>query len=450
VIANKEVEHLENSSIKLTITIGKDEIKKEYDNLIKEYSKSIQIKGFRKGKVPANVLERKFGDSLRAETGQKLIENSLEEAIKDVEEKPLPYEMPKLEEGGEVELDKDFTFVITYDTFPKVKLGKYTGLEIEVPQVSITKEDEKRELEAIRDQNALVIEKNEGKAEKGDIVTIDYWEIDDEGNPKEETKREDFVFTLGSGYNLHKIDDDVIGMEKEDEKTVTKEYGEDFEVKELAGRNVKLGVKLKTIKERKLPDLDDDLAQDVSEKYETLDDLKKDLRKRLEDSLEAKLREAKVNALMEKVAADSEVSPPEAMIKADMRARWRQFASQFQADEKQVAQMFESQGKSVDELMESWRPNVLDNLKKRLAIQQMIEEEKIEVSEEEIEEEFKKQAESNSMDVEEIKEYYKQNNMIHYMEHELQERKLFDKVLEETAVKKGKKEKFLDFIGGNK
>jgi trigger factor len=450
VIANKEIEHLENSSIKLTITIGNDEIRKEYDKLLKEYSKSLQIKGFRKGKVPPNVLERKFGESIKAETGQNLIQNSVEEAIQDVEEKPLPYEMPKLEEGDELDLEKDFTFVITYDTFPKVTLGEYKGLEIEVPQVTITKEDEKRELETIREQNALVIEKNEGKAEKGDIVTIDYWEIDDEGNPIEDTKREDFVFTLGSGYNLHKIDDDVIGMEKDEEKLITKEYDEDFEVKELAGKSINLKVHLDTIKERKLPDLDDDLAQDVSEKYETIDDLKKDIRKRLEDNLESKMREHKINALMDKVIQDSTIDPPETMIKTDLRARWRQFASQFQADEEKVTAMLESQGQSPDAIMEQWRPSVIDSLKKRLAIQKMIEEEKIEAADEDIEEEFKKQAEANSMSTDEIKEYYKQNNLNEYLQHEIAERKLFDNVLQETNTKKGKKEKFLDFIGGNK
>ncbi len=449
-IANKEIEHLENSSIKLTITIGNDEIRKEYDKLLKEYSKSLQIKGFRKGKVPPNVLERKFGESIKAETGQNLIQNSVEEAIQDVEEKPLPYEMPKLEEGDELDLEKDFTFVITYDTFPKVTLGEYKGLEIEVPQVTITKEDEKRELETIREQNALVIEKNEGKAEKGDIVTIDYWEIDDEGNPIEDTKREDFVFTLGSGYNLHKIDDDVIGMEKDEEKLITKEYDEDFEVKELAGKSINLKVHLDTIKERKLPDLDDDLAQDVSEKYETIDDLKKDIRKRLEDNLESKMREHKINALMDKVIQDSTIDPPETMIKTDLRARWRQFASQFQADEEKVTAMLESQGQSPDAIMEQWRPSVIDSLKKRLAIQKMIEEEKIEAADEDIEEEFKKQAEANSMSTDEIKEYYKQNNLNEYLQHEIAERKLFDNVLQETNTKKGKKEKFLDFIGGNK
>jgi trigger factor len=138
------------------------------------------------------------------------------------------------------------------------------------------------------------------------------------------------------------------------------------------------------------------------------------------------------------------------MIKTDLRARWRQFVSQFQAEEEKVTAMLESQGQSPDAIMEQWRPSVIDSLKKRLAIQKMIEEEKIETADDDIEEEFKKQAEANSMGIDEIKEYYKQNNLNEYLQHEIAERKLFDNILQETNIKKGKKEKFLDFVGGNK
>ena len=223
-VASKEIKCLEKSRVELSVKVDKEFVKKEYDELLAKYSKTAHIKGFRPGKVPASVLERKFGESLVNEAGFNVIEKSLQEALLDVEKKPLPYITPALkdEENLKLALDKDIEFTVEYDTFPEVELGEYKGIEIEVPNVVIKDSDIDRELDKYREQNAIVTEKKgaNGKVAKDNVITINYVEVDAEDKEVTGTKRDDFTFTVGTGYNYYKLDDDVIGMKKEEEKII--------------------------------------------------------------------------------------------------------------------------------------------------------------------------------------------------------------------------------------
>jgi trigger factor len=451
VIANKDIEKLENSAVKLTVTVEQSALKQEYDDLLEKYAKSAQIKGFRKGKVPTSILEKKFGEGIKQEAAANSIEKSLKEVFDEIEEKPLPYVTPELQdEEIDADLDKDFTFTVKYDVFPEINLGDYKGLEVEIPKVSVTKEDEQRELDEIRDRNAIVVDKPDATVAKDDIVTIDYAELDETGEEKEETRREGFVFTVGTGYNLHKIDDDVIGMKKDEEKVLDKEYPEDFEYEDLAGKKIKLKVKITAVKEKKLPDLDDDLAQDVSEKYETLDDLKKDIRKRLEDSAENRLREMKVNKLLDKIVENSEVDVPRSMVEMELQNSWRNFLMRSRMPEEQAEQILAMQGKSKESLLEEWTPQAQQSLKSRLLVNKIIEKEELEVGEEELDEEMKKQAEANDMSFEQVKEQYSQSNYMDYLKNDILDRKAYDLIIENADIKEGKKVKFLDLMNENR
>ena len=203
-IASKEVTAKDNSAVELTVTIKKEAAKEAYTKLLNDYSKKIQIKGFRKGKAPSHVLEQKFGEGIKEEAAMNLVEESLKIVFDEIDEKPLPYSTPALQEGAELgNFDTDYKFSVIYDVFPTLKVGEYKDLEIEVPDAKVLKKDEDRELEKLREQNAVVIEKTDGAVEKDDIVTINYCELDEEGNEVEGSSREDFVFTVGSGYNIY-------------------------------------------------------------------------------------------------------------------------------------------------------------------------------------------------------------------------------------------------------
>lgn len=391
-IADQHIKELEGSQAELTVTVSKETLAAEYAKTLAKYSKTLQIKGFRKGKVPASILEKKYGDAFREETLYSVIEASVEEALKAVDpaQAPLSYSTPKLLDEADLSFDaeKDLTFSVTYDIFPSFALPAYTGITATIPKVTIPDSQVDEEIEKLRDQNAMVIEK-EGVVAQGDIVTIDYAEVDDEGVVIGGTAREDFVFTIGTGYNFYKLDDDLVGLSKDEAKTITKTYAEDFEYPELAGTTKNLLVTVKTIKTRDLPELDDEFAQDISDAYSTLEDLVKDTRTKLEKGLEARLRENKFDAVVTAILENMTVALPESMIKAELENSWRNFASQSGMAEAQLLQILEMQGKSREQILDDWKPQSEKSLKVQMLLEKIVEAEKIEITEEELEEESK-------------------------------------------------------------
>ena len=158
-VANKEIEKLEKSAVKLTVTVAKEDVRKEFDGLVDKYCKTAHVKGFRKGKVPAGILLQKYGESIRYETSMKVIEESLKELFEEIEERPIAYSTPELQDEALVNEDEDFTFSVKYDVFPDITLGEYKGLTVEEPEVKVGKKEIDEELEKIRDQNSVVMEK---------------------------------------------------------------------------------------------------------------------------------------------------------------------------------------------------------------------------------------------------------------------------------------------------
>ncbi len=447
-ITSKNIERLPNSAARLTVTVAAAEARGEYDALIAEYAKKARIDGFRTGKVPVHVLERKFGDDLRVEAMGRVLEKSVEEALKDEKLVPLAYSGPSLEGDPKFELDKDFSFAVTYDVFPDVRPGDWKGVSIEVPNVAIAKADEERELGEIRERNAIVVDKAEGaKTAKGDIVTVDYSELTPDGQTVPGSERQDFVFEVGTGYNLYKFDDDVLGMKKGDTKTIEKAFPADFEHKELAGSTRRISVAVKLIKSKKLPDLDDELAQDVSEKYKTLDDLKADLRRNMEKRMETRLRQIKEKAIVEELLARSEVELPASMVEAEIAMRWRNFVQQTTGgDEKQMARLLEVTGRTPQSVSDEWRPSAEKAIKTRLVIQKLVEDGKYEASDEDLEKEYGKMADESSLSIEEIKAEYKKHDAVEYLKERIREDKLMEAILAAASVKKGKKTSFVDLF----
>jgi trigger factor len=454
VAVSKEITRLEHSSVKLTVTVGKDDVRTKYDELLAEHSKNIQLPGFRKGKVPREVLIRKFGDALKGEAVGHIIEGAVEEIFKDEalsrSDRPLPYSTPQLEGDPKLDLDADLSFSVVYDTLPEVKIGQWKGLEAEIPDVTVTDEDLNRELEEIRDRNAIVLDRDEGTAaEKDNVVTVNYCELDENGETVADSAREDFVFTLGSGYNIYKFDDEVTGMKKGETKTIEKTFPEDFSDAALAGKTKKLKISLTALKEKKLPELDDDLAQDVDEKYETLDDLKNSIRDRLNKSLERRLRDIKINNLLEKIVANTPVEIPESMVRIELDSRWRNLARRFGTSTEEIIKMMEKSGKGAEEIQAEWRPDAVKALHSRLIVETLIEEQKFEASDAEVEKELANIALESDTPLEEVKKYYEQENAKEYLKEDVKEKKLFELLLTENTIKTGKKENYLDLMGNN-
>ena len=449
-IAEKNLEALEKSSARLTVTVESEAARKEYETLVQKYAKTAQIKGFRRGKVPANVLEQKFGESIRSEAGLQLVEDSLKEAFEEIDAKPLQFEPPELEGEIDLEIGKDFTFTVKYDVFPEITLGSYLGVEVEKPSVTIGAPDIDRELEQIREQNAVVIDKADDEGvSKDDIVTIDYAETTELGDVVEGSEREGFSFTVGTGYNRYKIDDDLIGAKKDEVKIFAKTYDDEFEDEELKGRTIHLRAVVTQIKQRDLPDLDDELAQDVSEDYKTLEDLKKDIKKRLRETADARIKQRTIDAALEKIVEETKMELPESMIRAELQSSWQNFLSRSGANETQMLDYLSSEDKSQDDLFEEWRPGAERSIRTRLVMNEIAEKEKIESNDEELETSIEEQAQRSNMDVETARQNLEQANMLGYLRSQIADRKVFDFILEKAEMTKGKRIKFLDLLQDN-
>lgn len=423
-----EFTSLEKSAVKLTVTIAKKDVQESYNNVLAKYTKNAQIPGFRKGHVPANVLERKYGEGIKADALSELIDKSLNEIFeKETTNRPLPYKQPVMETVPELDTSKDLSYSVTYDVFPKVEVKNLTGITIKEPQVQITDKDLENELKNIQERNAVVIDKKSDElAQKGDIVTVDYSE---EGGEN----RNGYVFTIGAGDDAYGIDDKVTGMKKDE----TKEFEKDSK---------KIKVTVKAIKVRNLPALDDDLAQDVSEKFKTLDDLKKDISRNMEVAKNRKIAEIKSQSLLEQLVEKNPFEIPASMLEAELDGRWRMMAQQFQTTPEQLEKMITSSGQTKETMLEQWTGNSEKMLKSRIIVDSLLKSRNISVTPEEIEEEYKKIAEEGGMDIEEVKKHYSDPRSKEWLIDDTKENKLYDELYKEVKVTKGDKVSFADLF----
>ena len=448
----KEISKLENSAVKLTATIAKEDVVSGYNKNISKYAKNVQLPGFRKGHVPVKVLEQKYGDSLKQEVLADLIDESLNQIFAEEESKdirPLPYTQPRLDGDKlpEFSTDKDLTFSVVYDVFPSVEVKDFSKIEVKEPQVEIGEKELNEELKAIQERNAVVIDKKEGEpVEKDNIVTIDYKELDDSGTAIPGSEREGFVFTVGTGENIYEI----VGKKKDETKEISKTYDAKEENKDLAGKTKKISVTVKAIKLRNLPALDDELAQDVSEKYKTLDDLKKDISKGLESAKNRKIAELKSQSLLEQLVEKNPIVLPKSMIQAEMESRWRMMAQQFQTTPEQLEKMISASGQSKENMLTQWTGDAEKMLKSRLIVDALIREKNIAVTPEEVEAEFAKIADESGSTIEEVKEHYEDARAKEYIIDEIKENKLYDELYKQVKVSKGDKVKFADLFKNNR
>ena len=429
-----EIRKLENSSVELTLTLSAAKIEEDYSKTIKDYAKKLTLKGFRPGKAPVSLIENKYGDAIREEVTFKLMEQNLTDSYKDMDAKdrPLPYSTPELQNEEALlpfKPNTDVTYSVIYDVLPQVTLPEYKGLEIEYPARKITDADVDAEIERLRQQNAMVITKK-GEIAEGDIVTIDYAELDADGKAMEANKRDDFTFTVGSSYNFYKLDKDIIGLKKGDETVIEKTYGDDSGMgTDYLGKTVRISVKVKEVKIKEVPELDDDFAQDVKDEYKTVDDLVKATRKQLEESAEEGNKTAKLDAIVNALLEKTEIAVPRSMVEAQLESDWQNFISRFGMSEEDVLKIMGAQGGGKEQFLETRRADTVKNVKAQLIIEQVKEEQKYEPTEDEIAAELKNYGEDITKDSPNYE------SMKIYAEDDIKFRKARDFLLENNTFK---------------
>ena len=453
-VTNRELSVSDDSEVRLTLTVAGDSVRETYDNIIADLRRNARLKGFRRGKAPREVLVRKFGPALLAQTTEQVIRESLEQTIGEIEHKPLPFAAPALDSEPQLVLGEDLTYTVTYDTFPQVELGPYRDLPLERPQVSIADADLERELGRLQEQNAVVIDKQADDSgqvvvAQGDVVTVNYLEQDAAGQPIPGSERRDFVFEVGTEYNIYQMDEDLVGMARGEEKVIAKSYSSDYQYSDLAGRAVTLKVTVTAVKEKQLPDLDDELAQDISDRFDTLDELKADLRSRLQDDADRRVRERLIGELMDKVVETSQVPVPKSMIAAEMEAEWRNLVARAGVEASRFEAALAERGDTREQLMEQTRPLVERRARYMLVRDRLAQAEGIEISDEDLERHLAQQAEARGVDAEELRAQYERQNALDYVRRELRHEKLYDHLIAASAVSPGAETSYVDLIGAN-
>jgi trigger factor len=442
-----EVTLLDNAQVRMRITVPGDEVRREYDAIVKEYCAHARIPGFRKGKVPADVMVRKLGSSLTDETRAQVIEKAVKDAFEHVEQKPFPYANPEVEAGDPIEPGRDWSFAVTYDTFPAVELGPYAGVEVEEPSWQVDDEDIGRELSAVREQNALFTDKEPPVVARGDIANIDYVELE-AGSEKPATRRQAFVFEVGTGYNSYRLDDEIVGMAKGETRDITKVYPAEDENRDLAGRSVSLRVTVNSVKEKKLPELNDELAQDISEKFKTLDDLKADIQTKLDAAVKAALRSAAINTVLAKVIETSKIPLPKSLVEYQLDAMWHDYVRETRIEEGRLVELLRAQGRDPAAMRTEMTPAAEQRARLQLVISEISKREQIGVEEAEIEAEIGRLAAARRVEAKDLRENLARNDLLDTLAGNLRLEKLYDHILSKSVVKTAGEKKVLDILRG--
>lgn len=424
----------------LTITLTKDTVKKEYDALLVEYSKKLNLPGFRRGKVPIKVLESKYSNFLLETLFTNIIEESLKEAFEELSdtERPIVFSQPEVKDHTKFELSTDFSFDVIYDVQPRQEILQDSGFNIQIPHVYVSDEDIKAELESIQMRNATIKEK-EGDVvvEKDDLVTLDYQVFEDE---KEEKNMKDYVFFVGSYDDSYRFDDDILGMKKDEEKEIVKDYPQDFEMEELRGTKKRILVKIKTIKQRDIPSLDDNLAQDVNEKYKTIEDLKADIKKNLESVAQNINRKRKTDAMMGSLLKANPLHIPESMLRGTFARIYQERAEK---QHMSLAMMDNMLGMNREEYYQKIRDSIYRQLHASFILMKLKENYKIKLEDDMAEEEMARYAQDHNVDIKEVQNAVKEKKEDMYAV--LEEGKLYRTLFENSHFEITQEVKLIDY-----
>ncbi len=402
-----QVEKLEKNMARLTIEVGADELDKAIESAYQKQKGKISIPGFRKGKVPRQMVEKMYGKEVFYEDAANiLIPDAYEKALDECEEDIVS--SPKID-VTQIEAGKPFIFTAEVALKPEVKLGKYKGVKVEKADVAVTDEEVDEVIEKERENNARNIAVEDRAVKDGDMTVIDFEGFVD-GEAFEGGKGENYPLTIGSGAFIPGFEEQLIGAEIGKEMEVNVTFPEDYHADNLKGKAAVFKCTVKEIKEKELPELDDEFASEVSE-FETLTEYKEDVKKNLE---EKKIKEAKENKEREAVEAVvdlSEMDIPEAMVETQQRQMVDEFAQRITMQGLSMEQYFQFTGTNYQQMLENVKPQAEKRIQSRLVLEAIAAAENIEVTDEEFEKELETMAEVYQMDAAKVKEMLGEKEM---------------------------------------
>ena len=395
-----QVEKLEKNMAKLTIEVSAAEFEKALEDAFLKNKNKISVPGFRKGKVPRQMVEKMYGPEIFYEdAANALIPDAYSKALDECEEDIVS--SPEID-VTQIEKGKSFIFTATVALKPEVKLGKYKGVKVEAAEVTVSDEEVDAKIEKERENNARTIEVTDRPVKDGDMTVLDFEGFVD-GVAFDGGKGENYPLTIGSGAFIPGFEEQLVGAEIGKEVEVNVTFPEDYQAEELKGKAAVFKCTIKEIKEKELPALDDEFASEVSE-FDTLEEYKKDVKETLTIEKEKAAREAKEAAVIDAIIADSDMDIPEAMVTTQQKQMIDEFAQRMQMQGLSMEQYFQFTGATLDKMMEQVKPQAETRIKSRLVLEAVAAKEGIEATEEDYEEEIKTMAEVYQMEPDKIKE----------------------------------------------
>ena len=395
-----QVEKLEHNMAKLTIEVPETELEAAIEKAYQKQKKSISLPGFRKGKAPRVMIEKMYGKGV-------FLEDAANSLI------PVQYSMAAGESGLEIvsqptidvtqlEPGKPFIFTAEVAVKPEVTLGEYKGVEVEKQNTEVLDEEVDAEIFKERESNSRMIDVEDRAVENGDTVNLDFEGFVD-GEAFEGGKGEGYPLVIGSNTFIPGFEEQLIGANIDEEKEVNVTFPEDYQAEELKGKAAVFKCKVNRIQKKELPEVDDEFAKDVSE-FDTLEEYKADIRKKLAEEKEKDAQRAKEDAVINKIIETSEMDIPDAMVDAQIDQMADDFGRRMQSQGLSLEQYFQFTGLTMEKLRDELKPQALKRIQTRLVLEKIAEVEEIQPTEEQVDEEIKKMAEMYNMEADKLKE----------------------------------------------
>ena len=401
-----QVEKLEHNMAKLTIEVPAEDVEKALQAAyLKERSK-ISLPGFRKGKVPRQMIEKMYGPEVfYDEAANHMISEAYGKAFDECELQIVS--QPKIE-VVQIEKGKSFIFTAEVAVKPEVTLGEYKGLKVDKVSTRVTQKEVDEEIEKERERNARTIDVTDRAVQDKDMVTLDFEGFVD-GEAFEGGKGENYPLTIGSGSFIPGCEEQLIGAEIDKETEVKVTFPEDYQAEELAGKDAVFKCTVHQIKAKELPELDDEFASDVSESCETLEDYRAEVKAKIKERKEREGRQKKEDQAVEQAIENSQMDIPQPMIDLEAKQLADDFARRLMQQGMSAEQYFQLTGLSEDKIIEELKPQAEKRIKTRLVLEAVVAAEGIQVSDERLDEELQKMADSYQMEVEKLKEFMGEN-----------------------------------------
>ncbi len=400
-----QVEKLEKNMAKLTIEVSAEELEKALQSAYMKQRGKISVPGFRKGKVPRQMIEKMYGAEIFYEdAANALIPEAYSKAYDECELKIVSQpsvDIVQLEKG------KPFIFTAEVATKPEVTLGEYKGLKVSKVSNRVTAKEIDAKLEEEQKKNARTVVVEDRAVADGDEVVLDFEGFVD-GVAFEGGKGENYPLTIGSGSFIPGFEEQLVGAETGKEVEVNVTFPEEYHSEELAGKEAVFKCTVHEIKVKELPELDDEFAAEISE-FDTLDELKADIKAKIKEQKNAEGKRQKEDQAVEQAVANATMEIPEAMIDTQVQQMAQEFAQRIQAQGLSMEQYFQFTGMTAEKMMEELKPQAVTRIQTRLVLEAIAKAENIEITDEKLDEELTKMAEAYKMEVEKLKSFMGEN-----------------------------------------